>query len=149
MNDKLKSVLEELAKEAANIFRAVLDGPTGINTKVGKNTLMDSNLRKEIESSVNGSIIEIAVNQYIEYINSGLRKGVYVPIQVLINWAKRKGISSDNKVVYAIQRSIYNVGIPARNIDDKFWGDIDGIWSEWSSKIFECIINELNNDFNK
>jgi hypothetical protein len=76
-----------------------------------------SNYVHNIRSNWHGDLIEVLVPGYIKYIQSGRRQGSYVPIAALVSWAYRMQIPTSNKVIYAIQQSIYNNGIPARDIE--------------------------------
>lgn len=142
-NENLKRVFDELAATCTYLFRQALGSQAGINKKVGKNTLTGEIYRTvRSEANVDNAVISLIMKGYIDYIESGMRKGVWVPIRVLASWATSHNISSDNSTLYAIQRSIFNVGIPARPISDKFWDDLDKIWEEWADKIFNAILED-------
>lgn len=144
MIDEIRKLIESLA---LSMYLSILDSDVGINTKVGINTLKDSSLKENstVSSNMSGDdlLVSIITPYYLDYINSGLKKGVYVPINVIINWCSKKNISTDNNVVYAIQKSIYNVGIPPRPIKSTFYDNLSNYWSSWSEEIFKLIIQEL------
>jgi len=72
-----------------------------------------------IENESNGTII-FSVPEKIIAEDKGRRAFVQkVPIQSLINWMKKAGISTDNNLVYAIRESIYQNGIKAKNFLEK------------------------------
>lgn len=121
----------------------------GVNVKVMKNTLSDSDLYKSIEGSVNGNIIRIMANDYITYINSGMRKGVFVPIQALTAWAAKKGIPTDNHTIYAIQRAIWRDGIPARPVEDVFLSNSDEAINDFMTNLADEITKSIQDEYYK
>lgn len=142
-NENLRRVFNELAATLVYLFRQTLGSQIGINKKVGKNTLTGEIYRTvRSEANVDDAVISLIMKDYIDYIERGMRKGVWVPIRVLASWATSHNITSDNSTLYAIQRSIFNVGIPARPVSDKFWNDLDKVWGEWADKIFNSILED-------
>lgn len=148
----LHKYLETIAKEAKAILMSVMASEKGVNTKVGVNTLVDGRIFQEIETDVEDvELVNLLVNDYITYIESGRRPGTYPPPNVIAEWCQRRGIPSDNRTVYLICRSIYEKGIPARPIFDGnggVWDMIDKEWSTWSEVIFQTITDYLSEDFN-
>ena len=143
-------VLQHIANDIVEIFRVVLDmDEVGMNDKVGKNTLTGSNLQRQLYAQVDSPFIDIVVNSYIEYVERGRPKYTKkVPIDALRTWAKRKGIPTDNKTLYAIQQSIYLYGIKPRPIMVYVWREIENNLDEIFSVLFEEIIKDLNTFFN-
>ena len=148
----LHKYLETIAKEAKAILMSVMASEKGVNTKVGVNTLVDGRIFQEIETDVEDvELVNLLVNDYIQYIESGRRPGTYPPPNVIAEWCQRRGIPSDNRTVYLICRSIYEKGIPARPIfdgDGGVWDMIDKEWSTWSEVIFQTSTDYLSEDFN-
>lgn len=141
--ESLNKVIKEISNEILYLFRQVLSSEVGINKKIGRNTLT-GDIYESVRTSADFPIIYLYVNSYIDYIESGLRKGVFVPIKVLVDWAKKRGISTDNNTIYAIQRGIYNQGIEPRPIFDNFDELITRkYWDNWADKIFNSIWEEL------
>lgn len=112
--------------------------------------LKDSNLAEQTETQTQFPNILFSYNDYAEYIESGRKPYVKkVPINALIDWARRKGIPTDNNVLYAIRESIYKNGIKPRNILTSFYDAIEKEFDDtYSSIIFESIIESLNEYFN-
>lgn len=142
MNVDIKSIdkaIKYIAEEYLQIFKDVVD------STIGKNT----NLSKESEVTINEGdtyIINLEVNDYIQYIESGRKPHAKkVPIKELREWAKRRGIDTDNSTLYAIQQSIYNEGIKPRNIIDLMYNNLD----KNIDKMFDMIFEEINNIFEK
>ena len=70
------------------------------------------------------SLIVTAVG-YAEYVNRGRRaKTTKVPIPVLVEWIRQKGIATNNKkilgIAFAIREKIYQEGSPTKNRTRKY-----------------------------
>lgn len=107
--------------------------------------LGDSDIAKEARADFENNIFKIYYNDYLEYVSEGRRpKAKKVPIADLVKWCKQKGIPSDNNTVYAIQQSIYNNGIPSRDVlsylskllDERFY-------NTYADRIFDYITEDL------
>lgn len=150
---KILDALKEVAEEAKAVMMAVLSSELGVNRKVGRNTLVEGRIFQEVNTNVeDATLIEILVNDYIQYIESGRQPGSFPPVSVIAKWAADKHITNDNKVVWAICQSIYKNGIPARPLIDVkggFWDEIDRAWNEWSEKIFAVLTEALDEEFKK
>ena len=146
---KLHSALEGIAKECKAILMAVLDSDKGINDKVGRNTLSDSNLYRELGVGVvDFEVVNLIVNGYIQYIESGRAPGSWPPPKAIAEWCQRKGIPSDNATVYLISRSIYQKGISPRPIfegEGGVWAMIDAEFEDFADVIFQTITEYLDN----
>lgn len=147
----MENIIKAIKEDILALFQLILeDDKYGTNIKVNINTLKDSNLHNEAKVEESNWVFSLFYNDYLTYIESGRKpKARKVPVDALVEWAKRKGIPSDNNTIYAIRESIYKVGIPKRPIFEPFIEQINEVWDEWSDKIFEGIITNLNNYFNK
>lgn len=97
-------------------------------------------------------VVNLLVNDYIDYIESGRKPGTYPPPNVIADWCQRKGLPSDNGTVYLICRSIYENGIPARPIfdgADGVWEQVDRIWEEWADMVFNTLTEQLDEYFSE
>lgn len=162
---KLREVLEELGNEVIKHFREVMDSNMGINPKTGTNTLKDSNLYKQMDMKVypDREMVEVLINSYAEYVDMGrmshaevktgnftpMKNGGFPPLNVLRDWAQRKGIPTDNRTLYLIGRSIAINGIRPRPVFSYAWRDLEDMLPEYLDKLFEAIINDLVEWFNK
>lgn len=162
---RLQQVLEELGNEVIQHFRDVMDSDLGINSKTGTNTLHDSNLYKEMDMKVypDKEMVEVLINSYAEYVDMGrmshaevktgnftpMKKSGFPPLNVLRDWAQRKGIPTDNRTLYLIGRSIAEEGIRPRPVFSYAWRDLEDMLPEYLDKLFETIINDLTEWFNK
>ena len=146
MNELVKYIKEEILA----LFRLILESEYGINEKVGRNTLADSNLHKEakVESNTPNEYL-LFYNDYLEAIEKGRKPFTEkVSVQALVSWAKRKSIPSDSKTIYAIRESIYRYGIKGREILVHFERELDELFDkDLSYKIFEEITKSLDNYF--
>ncbi|NDV83959.1 hypothetical protein [Bacteroides sp. 51] len=154
MNEHIYKALTVIAEDIIELVRRVLaSDDVGVNLKVDKNTLKDSNLYKEIETDVDNSnpVVYMLLNQYVEYVERGRERyhTPKVPIDALRDWAVRKGIGSDNSTLFAIQRSIYNLGIRPRPILYYVFEELDELFEkEYFDRIFDSIIKEIEEYFN-
>lgn len=146
----MERLLQELRNEILLLFQLILESQYGINQKTGTNTLADSELLSTARVDGGDWIFTLWYNDYMQYIESGRRAGARkVPVDALRKWAVKKGIPTDNRVIYAIRESIYRNGIPARPITPHFEGELDESWNEWADRIFDEITNRLDKYFNE
>ena len=145
------NVAKAIASDVVSLVRQVMEGDTGINRKVGVNTLKDSELFKSVRASASGDIvIDLLLNDYIIYVESGRRKGSKMPPPTAIaSWCKRKGLPSDNSTVWAICRAISRDGIAPRPVMATVFDLMDtDEWSgRWLDMVFEEITKVLDNYF--
>ena len=167
MNEEVRKALEELATKIKELVHLRIE-QYGVNTKVGKNTLVDSDLDKSVNARVVGDdqiVFEIA--DYFGYIVTGRRRGwpsfvdgkTFVP--AIDRWVTRKGIrfagKSHTQTVWLCVRSIVNNGIPPRPfLGNPFKSDdpavilpfLDKLIDEWFEKLFAKITEEIDKKFN-
>ena len=162
---RLKTALEELGNEVIKHFREVMGSDMGINQKTGTNTLKDSNLYKQMDMKVypDRAMVEVLINSYAEYVDMGrmshaevktgkftpMKNSGFPPLNVLRDWAQRKGIPTDNRTLYLIGRSIAINGIRPRPVFSYAWRDLEDILPEYLDNLFDAIISELTEWFNK
>lgn len=166
MNEKAKKALEELAKQIKELVHLRLE-QYGTNTKVGRNTLIGSNLEKSIDAKVIGDEkIEFQIADYFGFIVTGRKPGwgkfvdghTFVP--AIDRWVTEKGIQfngmNHTQTVWACVRSIVMYGIPARPfLGNPFKSDnpsdilpfLDDLIDEWFDNLFKAIITEIDKHF--
>lgn len=155
MNKEINKVVKELAKSFMEAFRTILSTNVGMNPKSGTNTLKDSNLSRNVKTATleneTDIIAELLVNDYIQYIESGRRKGAkFPPVAPIVKWCRKNGIPTDNSTVFLIRRAISRDGIAARPIMTHVYTIMDNeMEQQYYDKIFDSIIVELNKFFNK
>ena len=149
----LTRVMYEFGKDIAALVRMVMDSNVGVNQKVGRNTLSDSDIYRtlSVRATNDGDLVmDIVLNDYIQYIESGRRKGAkFPPVEPIVRWCKEKGIPSDNSTIFLIRRAIARDGITPRPIMAKVFDELDRAWdNEWSDKLFDIIMETINKFFN-
>jgi hypothetical protein len=156
MNKEVIKVINAIGNEIMFLFHSILeDDDISINSKVGKNTLRNSNLRKDFQQNIkinDSVIIENLFNHYIDYIEKGRKTetGKRPKIDDLRNWALKNNISTDNRTLYIISNAIFRDGYAARPILSKFDELIERKFGEvWFDELFDIIIKELNTYFNE
>lgn len=150
MEQQLERIYKAIREDLLALFQLILeDDRYGTNDKVGINTLKDSRLHDEAYVESKDNIFTLYYNDYLQYIETGRKPYTKkVPIVALFEWMKRKHISNDVRVAYAIQQSIYVNGITARPLLEPFEGELDRIIDEWLDRIFNAIVEQLNTYFN-
>lgn len=144
-------VMYAIGKDIAKIVRTVMESNVGINSKVGVNTLSNSNLYNDLSviATNDGDLVfDLMLNDYLTFIESGRRKGAKMPpVEPIIRWCRQKGISTDNSTVYLIRRAISRDGIKARPFMVHVFEEIDREWDSWADEIFNLIMDEIDKFF--
>ena len=71
------------------------------------------------------------------------------PVQVIAEWAARKGLPTNNTTIYLICRSIWEKGIKARPFINASFEEIDREFEVWADKLFNALCNGLDAFFNE
>lgn len=149
---RVASVIADIMTQAKSIVLAVMSSDIGVNNKVGKNTLVDSDIFNSVGvKSDDIEVVTLLVNDYIDYIENGRSAGSFPPPQAIAAWCGRKGLPTDNSTVFLICRSIYEKGIAPRPIFDGsegVWETIDSVFDAWAEDIFTAITSGLTEWFN-
>lgn len=152
--EAISRVMTAIAEDIIELVQGVLaNDEVGNNIKVGRNTLVNSNLYDTLNTKVDeegNPIIYLFMNDYIGYIERGRERyrKPKVPIDALRDWAMRKNIPTDNSTLFAIQNSIFKLGIRPRPIMYYVFEELDNLFEkEYFDKLFEAIISELNEYF--
>ena len=153
MNEHITKAFTLLATDILDLFHKVLASDVGINRKPmagGKNTLKNSMLAQTAQIRTDIPFFHLILNDYIDDIENGRRpKAQLVPIEDLRDWARRKGIPSDNKTLEIIQYAIWRDGIQGRPVMKTFFNMLDKEWnSTYSKELFEAILHNLTQYFN-
>lgn len=158
MNTTSRQAVEVLTREMADKFLTVLKGvmasSVGINEKVGRNTLVDSELYKTANATAPDiDVIQLCLNDYYGYIEweRPPRYKGWPPPVAIADFIHRKGIHfdgcTDNQTVYLISRSIWELGHKARDIITPTFDIIDD--GEWGEQLFDAIMTDIDNEFDK
>lgn len=147
-------VAKYIAEDIVEVMRTVMASDIGINKKVGKNTLVDSEVYKTLNSAVQEAggniLVSLFVNNYITFIESGRRKGAKrPPFRAIEEWCLRKGITDRNDVIWAIINAISRDGISPRPILSTFFEHLDRKFdTEYFDMIFDELVERLDKYFN-
>jgi len=128
--------LEEIAPLIEeNIKKALAEKryPFGIKTKPGiSNKIASSSLYNSVEVKQNNDTLEVLMNQYWKYVQSGRLPGKKgVPLEAIEKWIKNRRLSdklkgrdkkgrfiTNRSFAFAIQKNIKRFGIPPSNFLD-------------------------------
>lgn len=161
MTEQLKIIIREISKDIVEAARRIMASDVGINqkTKPPKNTLVGSNLYKQIKRSWkedgDNIVIDTFFNYYIGYIEWD-RPPKYKkrpPTREIVKWLQRKHIVSSNEninsVAYVIARSIWEKGYKSRKITEALDKYVDSHFDEkYADMIFNALFQEVDNYFN-
>jgi len=145
-------IVMEFSKEVMSLVRMVMESNVGINDKVGRNTLVGSNIYKtlSVKATHDGDLVfDIILNDYITFIESGRRKGAkFPPIEPIVRWARSRGIPTDNSTIYLIRRAISRDGIRPRPFMQYVFEDIERDWNDnLADDLFNIIIKDVDKFF--
>ena len=150
--DNITLLAKVFAKDVMNITADIMASNLMVNKK-GINTIApDSKIFKEMEAKASGNIvIELLLNDYVKYIESGRKAGSKLPpIEAIREWAKNKLGKEDNLTIYKIRSAIVRDGIKPRPFMYKVLNTIDKKWDgEWSSELFQELTKIIDEFFNQ
>lgn len=126
------------------------------NTKIGKNTLRDSQLREDLAVSLGqttgeDAVIKALFNNYVVYLewDRPPKYGKQPPISALKDWAAKNGIPTDVDTLWKISYAIWRDGHKGRPIFATMDAELDGLfYNDWADKIYAAILDNLDNFFN-
>lgn len=148
----LNNIIIAFTKDIIEVVRAVMSSSVGVNLKVHRNTLTDSDVFRNINvvATHDGDLVfDLMLNDYIQYIESGRRAGAkFPPVKPIEDWARKHGIPTDNSTIFLIRRAISRDGISPRPIMDYTFKEMDKVWSrEWSDELFFKLTSKINDFF--
>ena len=157
MTIQLAKIIQEITNDIVKGARDIMASDVGINQKVGKNTLVGSNLYKQISTQFkqdDNIVINLFFNHYIEFIESGRmpKKGKRPPVLEIAKWLRRKHIVSSNenimKVAYAVSYAIWRDGYKARKVLEALDKYVDsGFENKYADMIFDALFKEVDDYF--
>ena len=156
MNNATKSVIEAFKEDILTLSHLILeDDSISSNRKINKNTLADSKLRDDVKTEIRNLgepvIIEALFDNYVTFLEWDRPKkyGKRPPIDELLEWAKSKGIPTDNNTLFAISTAIWRDGHEGRPILATLEKEIEKSFnSEVYDNLINAIIDELIKYFN-
>ena len=158
MNVDLAKIMKEITEDILKGAREIMSSDIGINQKVGKNTLVGSNLYNQIkwnfQQNDDNIVINLFFNHYIESIESGRmpKKGDRPSVFEIAKWLKRKKIVSSNenimKVADTVSYAIWRDGYKARKILEALDKYVDSNFDEkYADMIFNALFQEVDDYF--
>lgn len=146
-------IVMAFSKDIMELVRMVMESNVGINEKVGRNTLVGSDIYKSlsVKATNDGDLVfDIILNDYLTFIENGRRKGAKMPpVEPIVRWARSRGIPTDNSTIYLIRRAISRDGIKARPFMQYVFDEVDKEWnSQLADKIFNAITEIIDKFFN-
>lgn len=150
---EIGKIVMEFSKDLMQLVRMVMESNVGINQKVGRNTLTSSQIYKtlSVKATNDGDLIfDIVLNDYIQFIESGRRKGAkFPPVEPIVRWARSRGIPTDNSTIFLIRRAISRDGIKPRPIMQYVFEEVDKEWNDGlADELFNKIMEMIDNFFN-
>ena len=150
--DNITLLAKVFAEDVMNITADIMASNIMVNKK-GINTIApDSKIFKEMKAKASGNIvIQLLLNDYVQYIESGRKAGSkFPPLEPIVQWAKKRGIKTDNSTMFLIRRAIAEDGIKPRPFMYKVLETIDKKWDgEWSSELFQELTKIIDEFFNQ
>lgn len=146
----LDKVLKGMAEDILVIMQDILD----------MNGQADSNLKKDLYTKVeqegDNVVLKLFANHYIYWVDQGRGPSKIPPLTRwadpvgdIANWCRRKGIPSDNNTVWAIIKKIHRYGYEGKFFLEDFWRQAEQATYDNLDNLFEAIISELTEWFNK
>lgn len=138
---EISKIVMEFSKDIMDIVRVVMESNIG----------SDSYKNLKVIAKNDGDLVfDIILNDYLEFIESGRRKGADMPpVEPIVRWARSRGIPTDNSTIFLIRRAISRDGIAPRPFMATVMEQIDLNMPNWYDKIFDEITKLINDFFNK
>ena len=143
----ISKIVMEFTKDIMQLVNAVMEGQDLASNK----TSSDIYKNLQVNATNDGDLVfDIILNDYLEFIESGRRKGADMPpVEPIVEWAKKHGIPTDNGTIFLIRRAISRDGIAPRPFMATVMEQIDLDMPNWYDKIFDEITKLINDFFNK
>lgn len=166
----LQEAFQDLKEKTLAVFREMM--AQAANPKTGDFTLDASsniyqNTKVEVEDM---EMIKVIVPYYITYIDGIDEEGKQwgwarrpwsmvkgerslaswrPPARAIIPWMQKRGIPTDNETVYKMLTSIAVNGIRPRAVFNHWEKKIDELMDKWLDTLFNAILSDLDEFFNK
>lgn len=153
----VRLAITKIADDLLALAATVLEDDTiSTNEKVGRNTLRDSALNGDLEATIsqtNGEdpVIRALFNHYVVFLEwtRPPKHKKKPPISALKEWAAKNGIPTDADTLYRISYAIWRDGHKGRPIFATIDRELDGLYrDDWADKLYDAIVDNLDNFFN-
>lgn len=149
MNSKVQDVIDSIATDIKALVDSIMEGSAVSDNRSSIKELRDS-VRKEdvtVKVSSGGVVIDVLYDSVLEW-DRKPQTGKQPSISDIAQWASAKGLSTDNKTINLIRRSIWWLGHSGRPITDLLDQEIDRMLEkEWTDKFAEAMLAELDDVF--
>lgn len=150
MNTDLDKVIQGMAEDILIVMQDILDANGQENSNLKKD------LYTKVEQEGDNVILKLFANHYIYWVDQGRGPSKMPPLTRwadpvgdIADWCRRKGIPSDNGTVWAIIKKIHKYGYEGKFFLEDFWRQAEQATYDNLDKLFEVIISELTEWFNK
>lgn len=146
----LDKVLKGMAEDILTVMQDILD----MNGQANSNLKKD--LYTKVEQEGDNVVLKLFANHYIYWVDQGRGPSKIPPLTRwtdpvgdIADWCRRKGIPSDNNTVWAIIKKIHKYGYEGRFFLEDFWREAENTTYDNLDNLFDAIISELTEWFNK
>lgn len=141
-----KVYLEQLAKELIPIVRFNIVKSANLFDK-NRNSLANSQLVKSVDAEISDVGFDILANFYWEFVDGGRKAGHMPKFTDLVLWAQRYGIKpragqTNDEMINAISKKIFNKGIKARPFLDNAFNDAVTFINPFSDKALDELLRK-------
>lgn len=166
LKDNLYIALQELAQDIKKEVLRRMESSEGINQKIGKNTLVGSDLYKSVDTTViDEETIAFQIAKYYVHVVGGRKPGWGIGpphgfVQGVTKWVRKKGIRfaghTETQTIWMCIKSIVKYGIAARPfIGNGFYNDdpafvlpfLNDFVDNFADKVFELITKFLSENY--
>ena len=170
LENEIQEAFRDLAEEIKAEVRRRMESEVGINQRVGRNTLVNSDLYKSVDTTVEDNTITFLIADHFEYVVKGWKRtghgdGTFQDYLIAIkDWIRRKNIKwgdyTENQMMWILAKRMFSVKHPYTIQPRPFinWdkdGDpskilpfLDKMIDNWFDKVFDLITKDLDNYFN-
>lgn len=146
----LDKVLKGMAEDILTVMQDILDANGQENSNLKKD------LYTKVEQEGDNVVLKLFANHYIYWVDQGRGPSKIPPLTRwadpvgdIADWCRRKGIPSDNNTVWAIIQKIHKYGYEGKFFLEDFWRQAEQATYDNLDKLFEVIIKDLTEWFNK
>lgn len=150
MKTEFDKVIQGIADDILTVMQDILDANGQENSNLKKD------LYTKVEQEGDNIILKLFANHYIYWVDQGRGPSNIPPLTSWANpvgdisaWCRRKGIPADNSTVWAIIKKIHKYGYEGRFFLEDFWRQAEQKTYDNLDKLFEAIIKDLTEWFNK
>lgn len=167
--EELVKTFADLKEKTLEVFRAMLAAAP--NPKTGAHTLdASSNIWQSTKVEIEDlHMINVILPYYIQYVDGinnetgeksvwarrpkamrgGYQGGQPGFVEAIEQWMRKRGIPTNNGGLWRMVNGIEKNGILARPVFDNWEQEVDKILDKWLTELFNAILSDLDEYFNK